>query len=92
MLYTLQVFRLFFARHPTSTTMTTSNLPTTEQYEAVKSALMGRKVTGISANTRQPIYGVVVNVRLCMSSILVDIENGGWVRNSHHYEVEIYSA
>jgi len=70
----------------------TTTLPTKEQHEDALSKLMGRKVTGISTNTRQPIYGVVVDVRVCMAGLLVDIQNGEWVRNSHYHEVEIYSA
>ena len=65
-------------------------LPSTEDYEKAKKDLLGTMATAKSANTGQPIYGLVVNVRLCMSGILVDLDNGGWVRCALLEDVKPY--
>jgi len=72
--------------------MNRAPLHTPDQDQKIKSSLMGKKVSGISASSGQPIYGEVVNVRFCLSGILVDIQNGEWVRNSYIQNVEVYAS
>ncbi len=61
----------------------------------VKSDLMGKIVSAKSASTNEPIYGEVVNIRLCIDHapqfgrILVDVLNGGWVRVADYSTVKI---
>lgn len=65
---------------------------TNETFELAKSKLTGRMVTGISPTSGESIYGKCVNVRLCMSGILVDVQNGEWVRNSYFENVEVVGS
>jgi hypothetical protein len=79
-------------QHKPNQNMTTSFIQTPDQDQKIKSSLIGKKVTGVSASNGQQIYGEVVNVRFCLSGILVDIQNGEWVRNSYIQNVEVYAS
>jgi hypothetical protein len=67
--------------------------------KAEKDRLVGTIVSANSANDHSPIYGKVVDVRLCISNyqsrnawrILVDIENAGTVRVADHGTVVVQS-